>query len=219
MAVERLGQALHHRSAPSSSGRQRIGEANVLSMSRARVLPVSDFGQRRDIGNFQQRIGDRLGQDQLRVRSNGRLDRRQVARIDGRRFDSQPLGLAAKERQRLAIQAAADDGVVARAAGAREAPRPAPHAGSGDDAALRRVQLAELFGQQDGIGMAVALIDVARFAAGQQVVGLLRALAGPDAGRIDRRRVRLRRQRRQGLRAGAEIGGLGHSMLKYEMLN
>ena len=48
------------RSAPSSSGRQRYAEANVLSTDEQRAVAMGDRRQRRDVGDDDGRVRDRL---------------------------------------------------------------------------------------------------------------------------------------------------------------
>ena len=170
------------RSAPSSSGRQRIGEANVLSISSDALRRWAISASAAMSATSSSGLAIVSARTSFVFGSNRRRGRRQVARIDRRHLDPQPRASPPNSCQRLAIHAAADDGVVARLQLREQRRGQRPHAGGGDRGPLGGVQLPALLGQQVGVGMAVALIDIARLAAGEHVVGLLRALAGPDAG-------------------------------------
>src|SRR4051794_24747382 len=72
------------------------------------------------------------------------------------------------------------------------------------------MQVPQLLGQQPGIRMAIALIDIAGFASGQERIRLLRTFARPDARRINGRRMRPGGQRRKRRRRRAKIGWIKH---------
>ena len=142
-----------------------------------------------------------------------------MAGIHGGGFDAEAAGFGSEEERGFAVDAAAEEDMVAGFQPGEEHGGEGTHAGGSDRAALGGVQLAELFGEEDGVGMAVALIDVAGFATGEQIIGLLGTGALPDAGEINGGRVGLRGLRRQRLRARADVGGAGHTRRQRTKVN
>ena len=71
------------RSAPSSSGRQTYGEANVLSTTYVAPWRWASVGERRVIGDERRRVGDGLRVEDARRRGRERRrDRVEVGRVD-----------------------------------------------------------------------------------------------------------------------------------------
>ena len=95
------------RSAPSSRGRQRYGDANVLSTTYMRAVAMGDLGEGAMVGHDDRRVGDRLGvEDPGRRRGERRLDRVRVAHVDVRRRHPEPPQDVAEERPRRPIRGA-----------------------------------------------------------------------------------------------------------------
>ena len=79
------------RSAPSASGRQSAGEANVLSTTTAAPWRWPTLGERRQVGDGDRRVGDRLEvEDPGRRGREGRLDGREVGRVDEDGLHAEP---------------------------------------------------------------------------------------------------------------------------------
>ena len=117
--VEELGARMHHDvGAERRTLQRRRGEAVVHREQRAGA--ARDVGERRDVADLGQRVGRRLGEQQLRVGRSARRARRR-RRFCGTKVDSTPnlRELGADEFDRRAEHRLREHDVVARAAAAR----------------------------------------------------------------------------------------------------
>ncbi len=69
-------------SAPSSSGRWKYGEANVLSTMSSALRRVRDLRHGRDVGEAHERIARRLDEHGARRRRHRVGDALRIARVD-----------------------------------------------------------------------------------------------------------------------------------------
>ena len=177
-------------SAPSASGRVKIGVAQVESTARARARGVGDPRRRRDVADPPHRVARRLEPDELRrVRAARRARARRVLRVD--EIDGEP------ESRRVVGEPVAQRPV--HHASARRHARPAPrlrnsaigrrHAGAEHERRGRALERADHgFGLAHGRVVGAA-VDVA---AAIGVVGV----AHEGRRDVDRRHDRARSPRR-----------------------
>ena len=177
-------------SAPRVSGRWRYGVAKVLSTVEQRAGLVGEVGQRRDVGDAEQRVGGRLDPDHLRLVGDRGPHRVEVGQRD--RGVGQPPALEHLVEQAVGaavrvvrehhvvtrVEQAADDGVLGGQAGGEREP------------ALPLLQRREgvLQGGAGGVGGAAVLVAAAQPADAVLLVG-----RGREDGRDHRpgHRVRL----------------------------
>src|SRR5262245_8950567 len=67
VTVERLREAFHHQIGTQLKRSAEDGRRERIVDQEQRVLLMGEFGECRDVGDFQERIGDRFGNDQLRA--------------------------------------------------------------------------------------------------------------------------------------------------------
>ena len=100
-------------SAPCSNGRQRYGEASVLSMTSGMPAPCAIVRERRDVADVELRIADRLGVDRLGVGLERGAKRFGIVGVDERRVDAELRERDRELRIRAAVERARGDDVVA----------------------------------------------------------------------------------------------------------
>ena len=184
------------------------GPARELSTSEQHVTcSWASSAKADEIGHPQQRIGDRFDHDQSRA--SGVMASSMAARwlvsttvlltaAGGRLVDQQCMAAA--------IEPTADDQMIAGSGLRDQSQCQGSHAAGGDGGPLGGVELAAFVGQQIGVGMPVAAIDVARQFAGQQGRGLLGTFGSDRRSTIgSAARAARRRQRRRAWRAGTKI--------------
>ena len=201
------------RSAPSSSGRQRYGEAKVLSTTTSDAVPVRPLDQVGQVGHDDRGVGDRLqvehpgpgvsaastasrsvGIDEDRLHAEAREDlghQRPRAAVDGaRRHDPIPGPGQAEQR-------AVDGGHARREAVGR----------------LRALQLGNRAGHRGRGRVVDPRVGEARLPIGEDVTQLGRVLRRERGGLVDGHRVRhladVRRRAGDADRARAETVRLG----------
>jgi len=105
-------------------------------------------------------IGDRLDNDHPRLRPNGLIDRIQIAGIGFDAGDTEAVRFLRQQERAASVKLIADDDVIALLQLRKDYRGQCAHSRRGNRSPLGTVQLAALFGQNIGVRMSIALVNI-----------------------------------------------------------